>query len=46
VRKNLVVDGGFDHGLTSTSTQWELFAGFSYLLPHRLWSAHRGDNSP
>jgi hypothetical protein len=46
VRKNLVVDGGFDHGLTATSTQWEVFVGFTYLLPHRLWSAHRGDNSP
>ena len=37
VRKNLVVDGGFNHGLTSTSTQWEAFVGFTYLLPHRLW---------
>jgi hypothetical protein len=37
VRKNLVVDVGFDHGLTNTSTQWEAFAGFTYLLPHRLW---------
>lgn len=41
VRKNLVVDAGFDHGLTSTSTQWEGFAGFTYLLPHRLWRARR-----
>jgi hypothetical protein len=39
VRKNLVVDAGFDHGLTSTSTQWEGFAGVTYLLPHRLWRA-------
>jgi hypothetical protein len=23
LKPNLVVDGGFDHGLTSTSTQWE-----------------------
>src|SRR5579864_6393260 len=38
VRKNLVVDGGFDHGLTKTSTQWEVFMGFTYLLPHRVWS--------
>jgi hypothetical protein len=38
-RKNLVVDAGFEHGLTSTSTQWEGFAGFTYLLPHRLWRA-------
>ena len=36
-RKNLVFDAGFDRGLTSTSTQWEWFAGFTYLLPHRLW---------
>lgn len=40
VRKNLVVDGGFDHGLTKTSTQWETFVGFTYLLPHRLWMDH------
>lgn len=39
-KKNLVVDAGFNHGLTSTSTQWEGFAGFTYLLPHRLWRAH------
>jgi hypothetical protein len=37
VRPNLVVDAGFDHGLTVTSTQWQGFAGFTYLLPHRLW---------
>ncbi len=36
-RKNLVFDGGFDKGLTGTSTHWEAFAGFTYLLPHRLW---------
>lgn len=36
-RKNLVFDAGFDHGLTGTSTRWELFAGFTYLLPHRAW---------
>lgn len=40
VRKNLVVDAGFDHGLTSSSTQREGFAGFTYLLPHRLWRFH------
>jgi hypothetical protein len=40
VRKNLVLDAGFDHGLTSSSTQWEGFAGFTYLLPHRLWGFH------
>jgi hypothetical protein len=43
VRKNLVVDGGFDHGLTKTSTHWEAFLGFTYLLPHRLWPDHRDD---
>jgi len=37
VRKNLVIDTGFNHGLTGTSTSWEVFVGFSYLLPHRLW---------
>jgi hypothetical protein len=42
VRKNLVIDGGFDHGFTSTSTHWEGFAGFTYLLPHRLWRQRNG----
>lgn len=37
VRRNLVVDAGFNRGLTSSSTQWEGFAGFTYVLPHRLW---------
>ena len=41
IRKNLVVDAGFDRGLTSSSTQWEGFAGFTYLLPHRLWAARK-----
>ena len=41
LRKNLVVDGGFNRGLTSTSTRWELFAGFTYLLPRRLWKARK-----
>ena len=36
LRKNLVLDGGFDRGLTATSTRWEVFAGFTYLLPHKL----------
>jgi hypothetical protein len=35
-RKNLVFDLGFNHGLTNTSTSWEAFVGFTYLLPHRL----------
>ena len=38
-KSTLVLDIGFDHGLTRTSTQWEAFAGFTYLLPHRLWKA-------
>jgi len=37
LRPNLVVDVGFDHGFTTTSTHWEEFVGFTYLLPHRLW---------
>jgi hypothetical protein len=38
-RRNLVLDGGFNRGLTGTSTQWAVFAGFTYVLPHRvpLW---------
>jgi len=36
----LVLDAGLEHGLTSTSTEWQSFAGFTYLLPHRLWPAH------
>jgi hypothetical protein len=40
VRNNLVLDAGFNHGLTPSSTQWEGFAGFTYLLPHRLWGFH------
>lgn len=35
-RKNLVLDAGFDRGLTHTSTRWELFTGFTYLLPKNL----------
>jgi hypothetical protein len=38
-RKTLVFDAGFNHGLTGTSTNWEAFVGFTYLLPHRLWKA-------
>jgi hypothetical protein len=36
-RKTLVLDAGFNRGLTSTSTRWEAFIGFTYLLPHRLF---------
>ncbi|HEY5054887.1 MAG TPA: hypothetical protein VII58_01930 [Acidobacteriaceae bacterium] len=39
LRPNLVLDTGLNRGLTSTSTQWEGFAGFTYLLPHRLWKS-------
>ena len=35
-RKNLVFDSGFNRGLTSTSTRWEVFAGFTYLMPHKV----------
>jgi len=38
IRRNLVIDCGFDHGFTHTSTNWEEFIGFTWLLPHRLWS--------
>jgi hypothetical protein len=34
--KTLVLDCGFSRGLTGTSTHWQTFAGFTYLLPHRL----------
>jgi hypothetical protein len=37
IRPNLVLDAGFSRGLTSTSTRWQAFTGFTYLLPHRLW---------
>jgi hypothetical protein len=33
---NLVLDVGFNRGLTSTSTRWEFFMGFTYLLPKKL----------
>jgi len=36
-KKNLVLDGGFNRGLTSTSTHWEAFVGFTYLAPKKLW---------
>ena len=35
-RPNLVLDAGFNRGLTSTSTRWEFFMGFTYLLPKKL----------
>ena len=36
-RKTLVFDAGFNRGLTDTSTRWEAFVGFTYLLPRRLF---------
>jgi hypothetical protein len=42
LRKNLVIDAGFNHGLTKSSTRWEAIVGFTYLLPHRLWPARHG----
>jgi hypothetical protein len=37
VRNNLVVDVAFNRGITKTSTRWEAFLGFTYLLPQRIW---------
>jgi hypothetical protein len=34
--KDLVFDAAFDRGLTSTSTRWEILAGFTYLLPRKV----------
>jgi hypothetical protein len=42
VRPNLVIDGGFAHGFTSTSTRWQSFAGLTYVLPCRLWPRGKG----
>jgi hypothetical protein len=39
LRKNLVMDGGFNHGLTKTSTQWEVFVGFTYLTASSSFGA-------
>jgi hypothetical protein len=36
-RQNLVLDAGFNYGFMATSTRWSIFAGFTYVLPHRLW---------
>ncbi len=41
LRPNIVLDCGFDRGLTSTSTIWEGFAGITYLLPHRVFPARK-----
>ncbi len=37
LRRNLVLDGGFNRGLTRTSTRWEGFVGFTYLLPRSVF---------
>ncbi|MGH9564492.1 MAG: hypothetical protein ACRD4I_00775, partial [Candidatus Angelobacter sp.] len=37
LKPNLVLDAGFQRGLTVTSTRWEIFAGFTYLMPKKLW---------
>lgn len=36
VRPNLVIDAAVNRGVRDTSTRWQLLAGFTYLLPHRL----------
>jgi hypothetical protein len=36
LNNHLVLDCGFNRGLTTTSTRWEVFTGFTYLLPHRI----------
>jgi hypothetical protein len=36
LRPNLVFDAGLNRGLTTTSTRWEFFMGFTYLLPKKL----------
>ncbi len=46
LRPNLVLDAGFEHGLTSTSTAWQGVAGFTYLLPHRLWNRTEEARAP
>jgi len=37
VKRYLVLDAGFNRGLTSTSTRWEGFVGLTYLFPKKLW---------
>jgi hypothetical protein len=37
IHPTLVVDAGFNRGLTRQSTRWEFFAGFTYLVAHRVW---------
>jgi len=37
VNRRFVLDRGFNRGVTGTSTRWEGFVGFTYLLPKKLW---------
>ena len=37
VNRLLVLDGGFNRGLTQTSTRWEIFLGFTWLFPKKAW---------
>jgi hypothetical protein len=37
LRPNIIFDLGFERGLTSTSTPWQVLAGVTYVLPQRLW---------
>jgi hypothetical protein len=43
VNRFLVLDGGFNPGLTSTSTRWEIFVGFTYLVPKRFGNNSSGE---
>ena len=46
VRPNLVVDTGLVHGLTGTSTQWQVLSGVTYVLPHRIGGFSHGSARP
>ena len=35
--RTLVLDIGFSRGLTSSSTHWQAFAGFTYMIPRKLF---------
>jgi hypothetical protein len=37
VNRLLLLDGGFNRGLTGSSTRWEGFVGLTYLFLKRLW---------
>jgi hypothetical protein len=37
LKSNLIFDAGFNRGLTNSSTRWEFFAGFTYLLPKKFF---------